>query len=434
MYNKKHKDYMDLSKYTIQGSRDVAQVLAKNNIRWLTLRWYYMMLIAAGAMILSLLTTLSLDRIYEYGVITFGGYALNGVLVFLAHYYKRVLWTQRLVLGGQILLDLVLCGLVVYVQGGLESRTTVLFAIPIIASGLSFLRKLVLPVAGVSGIVYAITILGHAQITAGYIDWPDYAVPVIFYPLIFLVLGRVVEFLTTIEANDVRERTYNSFLSLLAHQLKHPASASKAIIDVMQHDDTAGHTEQTKHYLELLRGESENQVRTIDNLLEAAPGKKDDIHTEPINVVLFLEKAAHQAAKGHQRTGDLIRDMSVGGTVFIQANPIKFQLALSNIFDNSFRHTSDGSAVHYGVKFNSGFVDISISDDGDGISESRLRAIKERFSVGNINNFGTKHVGGLGLGLYISQQIIAAHGGTLEVQSKEEHGTTVKIRMKGERR
>lgn len=424
---------MDLSKYTIQGSRDVAQVLSKNNMRWLTLRWYYMTLIGAGAMIVSLLSTLSLDRIYEYGIITIGGYLLNGVLVFLAYYYRKTLLTQRLVLGGQIFLDLILCGLVVYVQGGLDARTTVVFAIPIIASGLSSVRKIVLPVAAISGLIYAITILGHAVITVGYIDWPEYAVPIVFYPLIFLVLGRVVEFLTFAEANDVKERTYNSFLSLLAHQLKHPASASKAIIDAIQHDDTAHHTEQTAHYLELLRGESENQIRLIDNLLEAAPHKKEDMHTEPVNIVLMLEKAAHQAAKGHQRTTDLIRDMSAGGVVKVQANPIKLQLALSNIFDNSFRHTSDGSAVHYGVKFDSGFVTLTISDDGDGISEAHLRAIKERFSVGNIHDFGTKHVGGLGLGLYISQQIIAAHGGTLTVQSKEGHGTTVKIRMKGER-
>lgn len=424
---------MDLSKYTIQGSSDVAQVLAKNNIRWLTLRWYYIVLLASVSIIISLMSTLSLDRAYEYGVVLFIGYAANGILMIIALQYTSKLWVQRLLVGAQIALDLILCSVITFMQGGLEARSTMLFALPIVASGLAFVRRLVLPVAAISGIVYVATILSHALVTQGMIDWPDYATPVVFYPLLFLVIGRVVEFLMTIEANDVRERAYNAFLSLLAHQLKHPASASKAIIDVIQHDETANHTEQTSHYLELLRGESENQVRLIDNLLEAAPRQKTDIHTEPVNIVLLLEKAAHQAARGHQRAGDLIRDHSTGGTVIVQANPIKLQLALANIFDNSFRHTSDGTAVHYGVRVDSGEVVIDINDDGEGISEKGLRAIEERFSVGNIHDLEARHVGGLGLGLYIAQQIIAAHGGSLTVQSKEGHGTTVMIRMKGAR-
>lgn len=425
---------MDLSKYTIQGSQDIAQVLAKNNIRWLTLRWYYMVLLAAISMIVSLLSTLSLDRIYEYAVMLFIGYVANAILLVLAFRYASVLWMQRIVVVGQIALDLITCCAVIYVQGGLEAQTTMLFAIPIVASGLSFMRKLVMPVATVSGLLYVATILGHALITTGMIDWPNYAAPVVFYPLLFLVLGRVVEFLTTSETNDVRERTYDSFLSLLAHQLKHPASASKAIIDVIQHDDSAHHTEQTQHYLEMLRGESENQVRLIDNLLEAAPQQRVDMHTEPVNVVLLLEKAAHQAAQGHERKSDLVRDYGAGGVVMVDGNPIKLQLALANIFDNSFRHTRSGTAVHYGVRVEFGVVEIKISDDGDGIGEERLKTIKKRFAVGNIHDLEARHVGGLGLGLYIAQQIVTAHEGTLTVQSKEGHGTTVEIRMKGVRR
>lgn len=422
---------MDLSEYTIQGSQDAARALAKNNLRWIALRWYYMILLAVIAMTASFLSTLSLTKVYEYGLILAAGYVVNITLLLLVQSAKDRLWVQRFALSMQLFLDLFMCAVVVYVQGGIEARTTMLFAIPIISSGLAFMRKLVIPVAAVSGLVYIAAVLAHGYFANGSIDWTLYAVPLAFYPLVFLVIGRAVEFLTTLEVNDMRERTYNSFLSLLAHQLKHPASASKAIIDVIQHDDSANHTEQTQHYLQLLRGESENQIRLIDNLLEAAPRNKLDVHIEPVNIVLLLEKAAHQAARGHQRLGDLIRDHSTGGAVTVQGSPIKLQLALTNIFDNSFRHTDDGTAVSYGVTVNAGTVEIVVSDAGAGIPKDRLIALNQRFSAGNIHSLDARHVGGLGLGLYVAQQIVTAHGGTLAVQSKEGHGTTVTIRMKG---
>ncbi len=424
---------MDLNRYNIQGSQDAAQALAANNIRWITLRWYYVLLLATISIAAAVLSTWSLDRVALYVGITLGGYALNFGLLLLARRGKDSLQIQRTVLAGQLLLDLLLCAVVTLVQGGIEARTTVLYAIPIVASGLAFMRQLVIPVAAASGIVYVTTILLPPLLSAQPIEWADYGAPVVFYPLLFLVLGRVVEFLTTVEANDVRERTYNSFLSLLAHQLKHPASASKTIIDVMEHDDTAHHTEQTQHYLQLLRGESENQIRLIDNLLEAAPRRQPEIHTEAINLVVMVEKTARQTARAHQRTEDLVRDQGAGGPVVVWANPIKLQLALTNIFDNSFRHTADGVAVHYGIRLGDGIAQVTVSDEGAGMNKDHLRAVKRRFSGGAMRRIDSGHDGGLGLGLFTANKVVAAHGGTLTIQSREHHGTTVILRIKGAR-
>ena len=422
---------MDLSGYSIQGNQDVARVLAVNNICWITLRWYYMTLLAVLAVVLSVIGTGMISRSIEYIGILVIGYVVNVGLLVVARVYASRLGVQRLVMASQLLLDLAMCGLVTYIQGGIEARTTLLFAIPIVASGLMFMRTVVLPVAAASSIVYIGTILLHAQLVKGSIDWTAYITPVVFYPLLFLILGRIVEFLTTIEIHDARERAYDSFLSLLAHQLKHPASASKTIIDVITHDKTANHTQQTRHYLQMLRGESENQIRLIDNLLEAAPRHAFETHREWIDISVLLEKAAHQMALGHQRRADLIKDHGAGGPVKIYGNPFKLRLALANILDNSFRHTSEGSAVHYGIGVKADTVEIRIRDEGVGMSKKHLETILERFNVASLHDLGSGHVGGLGLGLYIAKQIVAAHDGTLEVQSKQGKGTTVIIRIKG---
>ena len=422
---------MDLTKYTIQGSHDVARMLAKNNLRWIDLRWYYMILFGAIAILTSVLATMDTHRVLEYGQIVLIGYLFNALLILLCHRFMTVLWAQRAITVGQLLLDLLMGSLIIYIQGGIDARTIILYAIPIVAAGFLFSRRSVMYVATASGAAYVGTILLHSIVNTGDIDWVEYAVPVVFYPMVFLVLARIVEFLMTRETSSMRERAYNSFLSLLAHQLKHPASASKAIIDVMQHDETARHTEQTSHYLQLLSGESENQVRLIDNLLEAAPRSEEHLSLDDVNIVVLVEKAAHQAALAHQRTGDLVRESGAGGVVTVKGSAIKLRLVFANLFDNSFRHTADGVAVKYGIRTKGGEVSIDITDDGDGITTEQMKSLSGKFSVGKLQQEGSHHVGGLGLGLYVAQQIITAHGGTLAVQSKKGHGTTVTIQMKG---
>ena len=425
---------MDLTKYTIQGNQDVARMLAKNNLRWINLRWYYMILFGAIAILMSVLATMNAYRVIEYGQIVLIGYLFNALLILLCHRFMTSLWIQKAITVGQLLLDLLMGSLIIYIQGGVEARTIILYAIPIVAAGFLFSRRSVMYVAAASGIAYISTILLHSLLVTGMVDWSIYIVPVVFYPMVFLVLARIVEFLMTRETNSMRERAYTSFISLLAHQLKHPASASKAIIDVIQHDETAGHTEQTSHYLQLLKGESDNQVRLIDNLLEAAPRSTEDIRlNDEVNIVVLVEKAAHQAAAAHQRTNDLVRESGVGGIVTVRGSAIKLRLALANLFDNSFRHTADGVAVRYGVRAESDTVMIDIADDGDGMTLEQMKSLSNKFSVGKLQAETSRHVGGLGLGLYVVQQIITAHGGTLAVQSKKGHGTTVIIRMKGTR-
>lgn len=423
---------MDLTKYTIQGSQDVARALAKNNLRWIDLRWYYMILFGAIAMMTSVLATLETNRVLEYGQILLIGYLVNVLLFLLCRQFSVNLWAQRMITVGQLFLDLFMGSLIIYVQGGVEARTIVLYAIPIVAAGFLFSRSWVMYVATASGGAYVATILLHSVMTTGTIDWVECAVPVVFYPMVFLVLARIVEFLMTRETNNVRERAYNSFLSLLAHQLKHPASASKAIIDVMQHDDTANHTEQTRHYLQLLSGESQNQVRLIDNLLEAAPRSEEDAHLDDkVNIVVLVEKAARQAAVAHQRIGDLTRESGAGGVVTVRGSAIKLRLVLANLFDNSFRHTADGVAIRYGVSVRGDVVSITIADDGEGVAPEQMPLLSDKFSVEKLHQEGSQHLGGLGLGLYVAKKIITAHGGTLEVQSSKGHGTTVMIQMKG---
>lgn len=73
-------------------------------------------------------------------------------------------------------------------------------------------------------------------------------------------------------------------------------------------------------------------------------------------------------------------------------------------------------------------VVVSVHNRGPAIAPARLAAIFEPFRTGSSRR-DTSHARGLGLGLYIVQVIVDAHGGTVAVRSSDEHGTTFTVTL-----
>ncbi len=103
--------------------------------------------------------------------------------------------------------------------------------------------------------------------------------------------------------------------------------------------------------------------------------------------------------------------------------------ALSNLISNAVQHGDDGSLVCVEVEGGDGDVRIAIHNRGKPIPKDRLNGIfnpmKPRNKVVEPAAGGPQ--GSLGLGLYIAQQIIQAHQGSIEVESNAEHGTTFTV-------
>jgi signal transduction histidine kinase len=119
---------------------------------------------------------------------------------------------------------------------------------------------------------------------------------------------------------------------------------------------------------------------------------------------------------------------AAAGTVFeLQASdavPLRFdrlriEQVVINILANAMKY-APGEPVTIAVKRTSAGATVSVKDGGPGIAKEHLHRIFDRFERGDT----PRNIGGLGLGLYISRQIIEAHGGQLRVESEPGHGAT----------
>ena len=94
-----------------------------------------------------------------------------------------------------------------------------------------------------------------------------------------------------------------------------------------------------------------------------------------------------------------------------------------NIIDNALKYTDAGGSIDINAEKQDTTMTITVSDTGCGIAPADLPKVKAKFYKAN----STRH--GSGIGLAVADEIIAMHGGTLELESELNVGTTVTITL-----
>lgn len=168
----------------------------------------------------------------------------------------------------------------------------------------------------------------------------------------------------------------------------------------------------------LLRGleEGTDLTKTIVHELKDF-SRKDDSQPEPVDVHHALDAALLLLQNKVKHTAQVIKDYAPGLQP-VMAEPGKIKQVLMNLLDNAIQAVEVGGEIRISTDAVKGGVRIRISDNGKGIEPQDLPHIFEPF-------FTTKAPGlGTGLGLYISQQIVAQYQGHIEAKSEPGAGTT----------
>ena len=106
-------------------------------------------------------------------------------------------------------------------------------------------------------------------------------------------------------------------------------------------------------------------------------------------------------------------------SVEVQADPERAELVLSNLLANAVRHTPRGGKVEVHARALGDAVRFEVRDTGEGIPREHLDRVFEKFF-----RVPGARSGGVGLGLYISREIVHAHGGEMGVESELGRGST----------
>jgi signal transduction histidine kinase len=219
----------------------------------------------------------------------------------------------------------------------------------------------------------------------------------------------------------------NQFLSHVSHELRTPLTCIHQYATLL-YDGLAGPTspEQRDHLTTILK--SVNQLHAmIRDLLEATRAECGKIRIEPRCIAigdLLQQAVAMMQATAQEKSVGL--EIGLDSRIpFVCADPDRVLEVLINLIDNGIKFTPpEGSITLHAclVEADPDFVYLSVSDTGRGISPEALPLIFERLyqdpdAVDNNRS-------GLGLGLYISKEIVTLHGGRMWVASQPGQGAT----------
>ena len=123
---------------------------------------------------------------------------------------------------------------------------------------------------------------------------------------------------------------------------------------------------------------------------------------------------------------EIIFSLDIEGSSFIETDKSRLNTVLKNIIGNSVKYkkvNANDCYVNLSIKRLEKYIEIIVSDNGEGISEKSISRIFEMFYRGTSTSVGT------GLGLYITKEILNKLQGTISVSSELGKGTIVTIKL-----
>jgi two-component system NtrC family sensor kinase len=237
---------------------------------------------------------------------------------------------------------------------------------------------------------------------------------------VLLVGEDVTEKLRTKQALLQSERlaTIGRMSALVAHEIRNPLSSIGLNAELLE-DELSEKSREPRKILRSIAREVERLTEITDEYLKFARLPKPNLAPENLNELLssllqFIEGEFQGASieVKHQQDPD---------AAFVRADEGQLRQAFLNLLRNSIESMPAGGTLTVSTEHSDGLVRVRITDTGEGIDNACLDRIFDPF-------FSTRE-GGTGLGLSLTQQIVAEHGGNITCESTPGRGTCFVVEL-----
>lgn len=223
------------------------------------------------------------------------------------------------------------------------------------------------------------------------------------------------------------ESTRQQFVSNVSHELKTPLSSVKVLSDAILLQEDAP-KEMYVEFLHDINSEVDRMAAIINDLLTLVKLDQKEI---PLN---FRETDMNEMLEGIIKrllpltaTKNIHMEYEKMRDVVAVVDEMKMILAISNLVDNAIKYTPVGGSITVSLDGDHQNAFISVADTGIGIPDEEVSRVFERFY--RVDKTRDRETGGTGLGLSITHGTIMMHKGSIKINSKEEEGTTILVRI-----
>lgn len=222
------------------------------------------------------------------------------------------------------------------------------------------------------------------------------------------------------------EMIRRDFTVNVSHELKTPVGAIGLLAETLQ--DAADDPDAVRHFAGRMQQESERLGALVQEIIELSrlqlQSSAQPLRVIPIDAVLTeaTDRAKVVASGRHIEI-----NVATNTGVYVYGDHNLLVTAVRNLVDNAVAYSPEHTTVGVGVKRREDLVEISVVDQGIGISPDHQQRIFERFY--RVDPARSRATGGTGLGLSIVKHVAADHGGDVSLWSRPGQGSTFTLRI-----
>lgn len=259
--------------------------------------------------------------------------------------------------------------------------------------------------------------------------WLAYGYMTATTPLVFGLFGRIIG-----QSEDRLSETFaqierlrEEFAAVVAHDLRNPIQAILLQIQALRRQAQDAEVTVSVATLERLERGAKRLSEMVDDLLDATRIEAARLRLG-LRTVSVPEIVSGLIERIRPTLGAHPVEVDVASVPLVLADPLRLEQILTNLLDNAAKYSPVAAPIAVRVAPAGGGVTISVEDRGHGIDPEDLPRLFDRFYQAKR---AREKKSGLGLGLYITKGLVAAHGGGIDVRARAGGGSVFSVWLPG---
>lgn len=224
------------------------------------------------------------------------------------------------------------------------------------------------------------------------------------------------------------EQTRRDFVVNVSHELKTPVGGLSLLAEAVE--GAAEDPEAVRRFAGRMHGETQRLTRLVQEIVELSRLQVSAAFEEPIPtdaVVCAREAVDHVRLLAEAKEIELVCATGVDAEAPTFGDPVLLTTAIRNLLENAIHYSPPHTRVALAVRQVANLVQVTVTDQGVGISAADQARIFERFY--RVDPARSRQTGGTGLGLAIVKHVAQGHGGDVTVWSEEGQGSTFTLHL-----
>ena len=243
-----------------------------------------------------------------------------------------------------------------------------------------------------------------------------------------LVAEYIAKAVSALRSGTVISQEEQDFIDRVTEELRAPLASTLNGVAAVAGGQAGAITDEARQYLAAAREESSRLLRTIDDLMHIAHLRPPELREmETLPVAPWLTAAVERWSPKAEAKGVELAHLPFAEAHLVQGVPSQLDIVIDQVLDNAIKFTEPGGRIEVSLAMIEGMVRVDVSDTGMGFDAADAGRMVDCFA--RAVTAEAARVPGLGVGLFLANEIVKNHGGRLWLDGVRDQGTQVHVAL-----